>query len=94
MVSDSMVLGDILMALFAFPRALKNSCYLFKYSGHFMSDGKLVTNSLQQTVCDNRATRCLLDPFKRRRRARVPFGGQSVVGSPYSVGVEPQTTDY
>jgi hypothetical protein len=41
-VRDGMVLGDVLMTLFAFPRALKNPCYLFKYSGHFMFDGNLV----------------------------------------------------
>ena len=47
MVRDGVVLGDVLMALFAFPRALKNPCYLFEYSGHFMFDGNLVTHSLQ-----------------------------------------------
>jgi hypothetical protein len=45
-VRDGMVLGDTLVALFAFPRVLKNPCYLFKYSGHFMFDGNLVTHSL------------------------------------------------
>ena len=33
-VRHGVVLGDMLMALFAFPRALKNPCYLFEYSGH------------------------------------------------------------
>ena len=33
-VRDGVVLGNVLMALFAFPRALKNPCYLFEYSGH------------------------------------------------------------
>ena len=33
-VRDGVVFGDVLMALFAFPRALKNPCYLFEYSGH------------------------------------------------------------
>lgn len=46
MVCDAVVLGDILMALFAFPGALKNPCYLFEYSGHFMFDANLVTHSL------------------------------------------------
>jgi len=46
-VRDGVVLGDILMALFAFPRALKNLSYLFEYSGHLMSYGNLVTYSLQ-----------------------------------------------
>ena len=47
MVRDGVVLGNVLMALFAFPRALKNPCYLFEYSGHFMFDGNLVTHSFQ-----------------------------------------------
>ena len=33
-VRHGVVLGDMLMALFAFPRALKNPCYLFEHSGH------------------------------------------------------------
>jgi len=33
-IRDGVVLGDTLMALFAFPPALKNPCYLFEYSGH------------------------------------------------------------
>jgi len=33
-VRDGVVFADVLMALLAFPRALKNPCYLFEYSGH------------------------------------------------------------
>jgi hypothetical protein len=36
-VRDCVLLGDTLMALLAFPRALKNPCYLFEYSGHLYS---------------------------------------------------------
>lgn len=35
MVRDGVILGDMLMALFAFPCTLKNPCRLFEYSGHF-----------------------------------------------------------
>jgi len=55
------VFGDVLVALFAFPRALKNPCYLFEYSGHLCFDGNLVTHSFLKTVRDNRATTCPLD---------------------------------
>jgi len=37
MVRHCVVLGDTSMALLAFPRALKNPCYLFEYSGHLFS---------------------------------------------------------
>ena len=42
MVRDGVVFADVLMALLAFPRAFKNPCYLFEYSGHFMFDGNLL----------------------------------------------------
>ena len=35
-IRDGMVLGDMLVALFALPRAFKNACYLFEYSGHYV----------------------------------------------------------
>lgn len=35
-VCDGVILGDMLMALFAFPRAFENPCYLFEYSGHIL----------------------------------------------------------
>ena len=37
MIRNCMIFGDILMALFAFPGALDDICYLFEYSGHFVS---------------------------------------------------------
>jgi len=46
-VRDGVVFGDVLMALFAFPRALKNPCHLFEYSGHLCLMVTLVTHSLQ-----------------------------------------------
>ena len=32
-----MILGYVLMALLALPRALKDFCYLFEYSSHYLS---------------------------------------------------------
>jgi hypothetical protein len=31
-----MILGNMLMALLALPRALKDFCYLFEYSSHYL----------------------------------------------------------
>jgi hypothetical protein len=41
-VRDCMVLGNMLMALFAFPRAFQDICYLFEYSGHYLL-GNVIT---------------------------------------------------
>ena len=42
-ICDGVILGDMLMALFAFPCVLKNPCCFLEYSGHFIFDGNFVT---------------------------------------------------
>ena len=60
MVRDGVVLGNMLMALLAFPRAFQDICYLFEYSRHYLL-GNVITAPFNQSVYLNRAAVRLFD---------------------------------
>jgi hypothetical protein len=78
-IRHCVLLGDTLMALLAFPRALKDPCYLFEYSGHYLLTVTTLPAPFGQSDCSNRATRSLLDTYKRSQVARVPSKARNVL---------------
>jgi len=64
MIRNRVVLGDMLMALLAFPRALEDICYLFEYSCHCVLR-KCLPGSFHLLLFINRATVRQFDTCKR-----------------------------